>query len=193
MERNPLPTRAEATDVFNAILDGTDAVMLSGETATGDHPLEAVRFMDRLAVQAERSPFYRRPGHEDLPRDDDTAATVVHAACDAADASGRPLVVFSWSGRTVLQVSKHRPRVPIFALTPSEATCDRLALAWGVTPLTVPPVSQSDRLIEAADRRLLQRGLVAQGDEVVVVAGRLLAPGATNMMKIHRVGVQEGG
>jgi pyruvate kinase len=184
----PRPTRAEATDVVNAILDGTDAVMLSGETAAGRFPLEAVRAMARLAEAAEGSSLMPQPPLSDLPAIPDVGSTVARAACFAVRERPRPLVVFTWSGFTAIVASKSRPPCPIFALTPREGTADKLALAWGVTPLMVPEIEgDSGVLFAAAERALLARGLVREGDEVVVLTGRTHERGSTNTMTVDRV------
>jgi len=187
MERNPRPTRAEATDVANAILDGTDAVMLSGETAAGLYPVRSVRVMDGIAREVERSPFLRPTPEEDLPLAAGPAATLVRAACYAASEVPRPLIVFTWSGSTAISASKSRPRGPIFALTVEDSICDRLAMAWGVTPLRVPEVRSTDELIEIGEKVLLEAGLIELGAEVVVLAGDSPLKGAANTLKIYTV------
>ena len=187
MERNPRPTRAETTDVANAIVDGTDAVMLSGETASGLHPIEAVRVMDRIARQVEASRFLRQPALETLTALSGPERTVARAACYAVREHVRPLVVFTWSGNAAVLASKTRPTGPIFALTPHQPVCDRLALAWGVTPVLVPEIRGADELIAAGERALLAAGLLKRGQEVVVLAGILPIRGATNMMKVEVV------
>ncbi len=192
MERNPRPTRAEATDVANAILDGTDAVMLSGETAAGLYPLRAVQVMDSIAREVERSPFLYPTHAPDLPLTAGPGALVGRAACEVASQGGRPLVVFTWSGASAITASKFRPRGPIFALAPNAATCDRLALAWGVTPLPVPVVSSTDELITIGEQVLLACGLLEPGQEVVVLAGSSPMKGATNTMRVHTVGADDG-
>ncbi len=187
MERNPRPTRAETTDVANAILDGTDAIMLSGETAAGLYPVRAVETMDAIAREVEKSRFM-------VTRFDEIsvlagpAQTVVRAACWAVHEIPRPLVVFTWSGATAVLASKSRPPGPIFALTPNQATYDRLALVWGVTAVHAPSVHNTDDLIAIGEDRLLALGLVQRGQEVVVLAGNTPMKGATNTMKVFAVG-----
>jgi len=188
MERNPRPTRAEATDVANAIVDGTDGVMLSGETATGRWPNRAVETMDRIAREVEAS-RWMRPPIEEVSVLAGPGQTVVRSACYAVREIGRPLVVFTWSGATALAVSKSRPPSPIYALTPNQTTYDRLALAWGVTPVMAPTVASTDELIAIGESILLDRGLVQRGQEVVVLAGNTPMKGATNTMKVYTVGV----
>ncbi|HJN73276.1 MAG TPA: pyruvate kinase [Myxococcota bacterium] len=187
MERNPRPTRAEAADVANAILDGTDAIMLSGETAAGRYPVRSVKVMDSLAREVERSPFLPEP-RADLGLAAGPATLVARAACMAASEAGRPLIVFTWSGASAITASKFRPRGPIFALTPAHAVCDRLALAWGVTPLRVPVVQSTDELIQIGERVLLDAGLIEPGQEIVVLAGTSPMKGTTNTMRITVAG-----
>ncbi len=187
MERNPNPTRAETTDVANAILDGTDAIMLSGETASGRWPIRAVETMDRIAREVESS-RWMRSGVDDISVLAGPAQTVVRAACYAVREISRPLVVFTWSGATALNASKSRPPGPLLALTPNQTTFDRLALAWGVTPVLAPSVESTDELIALGERTLLDAGLVERGQEVVVLAGNTPMKGATNTMKVYTVG-----
>jgi pyruvate kinase len=188
MERNPRPTRAETTDVANAILDGTDAVMLSGETAVGRYPTEAVRMMDAIAREVEASVFFRSTRLEKLPRLPGPAGMIVKSACYAASENARPLVVFTWSGRTALWVSKARPMSPIFAMTPQPQVADQLAMAWGVTPVVVPMVQTTDDMVRVGERALLDLGLIKRGDEIVILAGKAPREGTTNVLKIHLVG-----
>ncbi len=188
MERNPRPTRAETTDVANAILDGTDAGRLSGETATGAWPVEAVATMARIAADVEASAFFKPIPPDRLPPMPGATGVVVRAATGAAHEAGRPLVVFTWSGSTARMASKARPRGPIFALTPNPQVADRLALVWGVTPIVAPNVEGTDELIAVGERVLLQRGDVTAGVELVILAGSAPREGATNLLKIHVVG-----
>ena len=187
MERSPHPTRAETTDVANAIVDGTDAIMLSGETAAGKYPVRAVEVMDRIAREMESS-RWMRTRLDEVSVLAGPSQTVVRSACWAVQELPRPLVVFTWSGSTAIIASKSRPPGPIFALTPNQATFDRLALAWGVTPLMAPAVRNTDDLIAIGEERLLERGLVTRGQEVVVLAGHTPMKGATNTMKVYAVG-----
>ena len=191
MERNPRPTRAETTDVANAILDGTDAVMLSGETAMGKYPTEAVGMMDAIARTVEASPFFKVTDLDKLPSLPGPAGTIVRSACYAASEATRPLVVFSWSGRTARWISKARPTSPIYALTPQPQVADQLAMAWGVTPVLVPMVRSTDDMVRTGEQALLDRNLVKPGDEIVIVAGRAPQEGTTNFLKIHTVGAEE--
>jgi pyruvate kinase len=188
MERNPRPTRAETTDVANAILDGTDAVMLSGETSVGKYPIEAVRMMDKISREVESSVFFRPTPLEQMPVSHGASGIIVRAACYAASEKARPLVVFSWTGSTARQASKARPRGALFALTNNPRTADQLCLAWGVTPILVPPVDSTDELIKVGERVLLEKGLIRKGDEIVILAGNAPSRETANLVKIHRVG-----
>ena len=185
MERNPRPTRAEITDVANAILDGTDAVMLSGETATGDHPFAAVTTMDRIAREVENSAWFRRPSLDLLPGLDTAEGTVCRAAGFAARVVPRPMVVFTRSGNTARLASKTRPPAGVIAITHDQTVCDQLSMAWGVQALLIPLIERSDDLIAAGEEAILEAGLLEPGTEVVVLAGRSPMRGATNMMKIE--------
>jgi len=189
MVSSPRPTRAEASDVANAIFDGTDAVMLSQETAIGQYPVESVATMNRIAREAEATPYLSAPppptvGKLDVP------ATVCRAAVQvASDLGARAIVAFTDSGATARYVSRFRPRTPIIGLTTSEAARRRMALYWGVetaSPLGVGTGVRS--MIDAADERIVQEGLLVRGDLAVVVAGSPGGRGGTNRVLVHRVG-----
>lgn len=190
MIENPFPTRAEVSDVANAIYDGTDAVMLSGETSVGKYPVEAVRMMDRTAHEAEIS--LKRLGFRELPsRDYVTHAEIVaDAAYHAARLAGaQAIVVFSASGGSARLVARFRPPVPILTFTPSLAAARALSVVYGVHAIVAPDVSSTDEMMAQMDKVLLERGLVKPRDAVVFVAGQPIGrPGTTNMMKLHRVG-----
>ena len=185
MERNPRPTRAEITDVANAILDGTDAVMLSGETSVGAYPIEAVRTMDRIAREVEGSAWYELPPLDQLIAAHHAESTVLRAACYAVREVQRPLVVFTWSGATAIKACKSRPRLGVYAITHDQQVADRLSLAWGVTAVQIPLIRGTDDLVAAGEKALLERGLLPHGAEVVLLAGRVPMRGATNMMKVE--------
>jgi pyruvate kinase len=188
MERNPRPTRAETTDVANAILDGTDAVMLSGETATGLYPIEAVRTMDNIAREVEASPFFKTTDPADLPPTSGPGGAVWRAACFSVHEDPRPLVVFTWSGQSAMFASRARPRQPIFALTPDPKIVDRLSLVWGVTPVLIPDVRSTDQLLALGEEVLLENGHLKVGDEVIMLVGQSPLKGAENLLKILTVG-----
>jgi pyruvate kinase len=179
------PTRAEASDVANAILDGTSAVMLSGETAVGDYPVEAVAYMDRIACAVEPSMDYR---HE-LPEAADNPTigqAMSNAACDLAEAlQARAILVPTFTGRTASAVARLRPRRPILALTHVDWALRQLALEWGVTPLLIPEMSDVEALWSAALDAARSAGLVEPGDRVVITAGTAVnIPGSTNVIKV---------
>jgi pyruvate kinase len=185
MERNPRPTRAETTDVANAILDGTDAIMLSGETSVGDHPFEAVRVMDRIARDVEQSRFLRQRDVSKIDALAGPAHTVARCAVQAVQEGDRPLVVFTWSGRSAILASKGRMRAPIFALTPDSRIADMLSLVWGITALTMPVFGTTGEMISAGEQALVNSGLLPAGSEVVILAGNTPMRGATNLMTVE--------
>lgn len=191
MIENQRPTRAETSDVANAILDGTDGVMLSGETAIGRHPIAAVSAMFAIAMHTENSLLYRRIV-DGMPLDPggDAADATVHAACTAADELGaRAVVTFSSSGRTCFKASFARPRCALVAATFNEATYRRLALCWGVHALMISTeVKTVEDLYFLAERSLLEANITSPGDWTVLVTGSNTGAGGTNSMKIHRVG-----
>lgn len=188
MIRSPRPTRAEASDVANAVFDGTDAVMLSGETAAGRYPVEAVRTMARIIEEAESSshlvhePPTSRAG-DSVQRVVAQAAVNVAAAVDA-----KALLVFSLSGASVQLVSKFRPRVPLVGLTPDHRTRGRMALMWGTHPLEVPTKDDSRALTLAAEEVCLRAGAANSGDVIVVVSGIPGGHGGTNRILVHHIG-----
>ena len=189
MSTNPIPTRAEASDVANAIFDGTDAVMLSGETASGRYPVKALRMMAKIADEAENSPFMKY----NLQFGSDSTDLITHAVAQSAvnilhEIKARCIVAFSVSGKTSKQISKQRPTAPVFAFTSRKEIYNRLALVWGVTPMYIPKINDAKRLIESSERLLLEKNRVQKGDLIVIVIGLGLKEGSTNMIKIHRVG-----
>ena len=187
MITNPRPTRAEASDVANAILDGTDAVMLSGETAAGAYPIEAVQMMVRIAIETESgNRTARQPQCKRLTQ----AHAVSHAArALAEEASVQAIVVFTRSGASAHLISKDRPRTPILAYTPSERVYHQLALWWGVWPHMFPMQGTTEELISVVDKRLQDDKLQKPGDHVVIMGGLPVASQArTNFVKLHRVG-----
>ena len=190
MIENPQPTRAEASDVANAILDGTDCVMLSGETAVGKHPVQALAVMARIAVQAETS-------LEPIPPDKHIGGldeSVAHAACRAAaEQHVRAIVTFTQSGSTALLVSKHRPAADIIAPTPFERVARKVSLYWGVIPVILKTKKTTDDMIRSVEAIMLEKDLARKRDLIVITAGVPIGvAGSTNMMKIHRVGELKG-
>lgn len=186
------PTRAEASDVANAIFDGTDAVMLSAETASGCHPVQAVRVMDRIIRAAERSGFRSAGQAESLPGAHVEVHAVAHAACDAARQSGaRAIIVYTQTGMTARILSKLKPSCGIIAIAPSEAARRQMALYWGVLPLAMALHRSTDRMLADGDRAIVRQRLLGRGQRVVVVSGTSPRAGAANLMTIRRLG--EGG
>jgi pyruvate kinase len=185
MIQSPEPTRAEASDVANAILDGTSAIMLSGETAVGAHPVEAVRVMDRIALAVEPSLGYRHeiPTADDEPTIDQAMS---NAACDVAEAlSASAILVPTFSGHTASAVARLRPQRAIVALTHKRESLRHLALEWGVTPLTIPETTDVEDLWSRSIVAAMEAGVVASGDRVVITAGTAVnIPGSTNVIKV---------
>jgi len=190
MINNPRPTRAEASDVANAIFDGTDAVMLSGETASGKYPVESVEIMARIISAAESGSLYRHVSDRRRGRISTYPNAVSSAAVHAShQIEAKLIVVFTQSGSTALLVSKQRPSMPIIAYTPSENIMRRLNLYWGVIPKTMGLIEDTDDLIREMDRGLVSNKMVRKGDSVVILMGMPISQkGVTNMMKLHRVG-----
>jgi pyruvate kinase len=188
MTENPRPTRAEASDVANAIFDGTDAVMLSAETATGKYPVEAVGMMARIIEVAESSihEFPRPAGQERLK----IAETVAESVCHASRELHMKLIaVFTHSGFTARLISRYRPLVPIVAFSPEVETRRRMALLWGVTPRSIVDIKKIDALPGLAEKRLLEERLVRKGDVIGIIAGTPMGVrGTTNIMKFHVIG-----
>ena len=187
MVASPRPTRAEASDVANAILDGTDAVMLSGETAVGRYPVQAVAMMERITLEAETIRREFEPAAH-APEPGDFASAVADAACAAArQLHAGVIAVFTISGRTARLVAQRRPNARIIALTPGAETRRRLSLVWGVTTLLLPAADDAEGMVADGDRLLKERGVVRTGDAIVIVGGTGPSTGATNFTKMHRV------
>jgi pyruvate kinase len=188
MTENPRPTRAEASDVANAIFDGTDAVMLSAETATGKYPVESAGMMARIIEEAEASieEFPRPAGTERLK----VAETVAEIVCHASRELHMKLIaVFTHSGFTARLISRYRPLVPIVAFSPEAATRRRMVLLWGVTPRRIVDIKKIDALPAITEKRLLEERLVRKGDTIAIVAGTPMGMrGTTNFMKFHVIG-----
>lgn len=189
MERNPRPTRAEASDVANAILDGSSAVMLSGETAAGMHPVEAVRIMGELALEAEKALDEFGTLQHILPS---TADVVVEAVAEAASSMANHLnaaaiIALTDTGFTARSISKYRPKSPILAVTGSEAVRRRLALNWGVMPIMYKNDGDDDDRINFAVKKAWGQGQLQSGDVIVATAGRSQMTGGTDMIQVRRV------
>jgi pyruvate kinase len=185
MIHSPEPTRAEASDVANAILDGTSAIMLSGETAIGEHPVAAVQVMDRIALAVEPSLGYRHeiPTADDEPTIDQALS---NAACDVAEAlSAAAILVPTFSGHTASAVARLRPQRPIVALTHKSESLRHLALEWGVTPVKITETTDVEDLWSRSVVAAREAGVVAHGDRVVITAGTAVnLPGSTNVIKV---------
>jgi pyruvate kinase len=193
MISSPRPTRAEATDVANAILDGTDAVMLSGETARGAYPLEAVRMMATIALQVEsKYPFKeirrRRTGDGSIETDEDIGMSIAEAAVRSSDGLGLRLVVTgTTTGNTARHISSFRPRARIVALTPLEAVARRMAVVWGVESSVVQTYRYIETLIEITEARVVAEGHASPGETIAITSGMPVGAGGTNVLKIHRL------
>ncbi|MBN1470921.1 MAG: pyruvate kinase [Syntrophaceae bacterium] len=187
MVNSPRPTRAEAADVANAVLDGTDAVMLSEETASGAYPVEAVMYMHHLAVAAEAG-FPFEQFLRLIPRKD-VSESVAHASCILADhLDARAIVAHTQTGRTARHISRFRPRQPIIALSPNIKTLRRLALCWGCQPRLIHDPLDTDDMIENATRCARDAGDVSAGDLIVITVGHPVGvSGTTNMLRVKRV------
>jgi pyruvate kinase len=189
MIENPRPTRAEASDVANAIFDGTDAVMLSAETASGRYPRETVAMMSRIVVEAEThlqdfaQPRRRREKH---------SLTIAEAICEsishaAEDLPMGAIAVFTESGNTARMISKYRPKAPVYAFSQALSVCNRMNLLWGVHPVRHEQTHNADGMAAAAERELLRQGRIKEGDVLGVVAGTQMASGSTNFVRLHAV------
>ena len=192
MTNNPIPTRAEASDVANAIYDGTDAIMLSGETAIGRYPGRTVRMMARIATETENSPFMKyniqyRKDYRDL---------VTHAVAQASvnilhEVNAKAIVTFSLTGKTSKLISKQRPTNPVYAFSPSRKIYNRLSLVWGVTPLLISPINDTKRIIEAGEKIIIRNKFAKKNDLMIIVTGLALKSGSTNLIKIHTIGKED--
>jgi pyruvate kinase len=197
MVRQPMPTRAEASDVVNAIYDGTDAVMLSGETAVGNYPVGAVKMMTKIATEADN---YVKESLEERNRTmvrlfgprrsfsfEDAVGLAIRQT--AAYLSPRLILCFTSSGFTAMRISSFRPDVPIIAATHNDRIMPRMSLYWGVQPISMRRVKTVDAMIEKVEKELLRRRMVRKGDTIIITAGFPLGvPGTTNMMQLVRVG-----
>lgn len=191
MIKNPRPTRAEATDVANAIYDGTGAIMLSGETAAGLYPVEAVRTMARIAQVAEASIDYVQRFRDSVPRPSANITNAIsHACCTSAqDLNATAIVTVTKTGFTAKMLSRFRPGCPIIACAPVERVVRQLCLSWGITPLLIEEVTDTDELFERAVDAGIDAGLLHKDDLIIMTAGVPLGiSGTTNLMRVHVVG-----
>lgn len=186
MINNPRPTRAEASDVANAIFDGTDAVMLSEETAMGAYPVEAVRMMRRIATAAEASVDFTHLHQHEMPT---SAHAIAHAACNmAVDMKARVIAAFTKTGSTARLISQFRPPGPIIALTQHTHVYRQLSVVWGTTPLMLTEVSDSESTLALVEETLLKRGIVAPKDNIVITGGLpIAARGPANFVKLSTI------
>jgi len=195
MIENPRPTRAEASDVANAIIDGTDAIMLSAETATGKFPIEAVKSMVRIAEEIEGSHILEAGPHYDIPLESPTDGhtpterAVAAATAEAVRRLNAPLILtFTSSGSTARVVSSFRPPVPILALTDSHRTYNQLAMVWGVIPVLCSDEASFEEMLACGRQTAVERGLARPGDRIVVTAGYPMhVPGTTNLLQVEVV------
>jgi len=189
MIENPRPTRAEASDVANAIFDGSDAVMLSAETASGKYPREAVRMMAKIINETEgqmasEAPHRRRHNGK-LSISETICESVAHAA---QELDMRAIAVYTETGTTARLISKYRPKTDVYAFSYVPAVCNRVNLLWGVTPIICDHTPVTDDMVRGAERLLWQRGVVHNGDVIGIVAGTRTSSGSTNFMRLHVVG-----
>jgi pyruvate kinase len=193
MIENPRPTRAEASDVANAVFDGTDAVMLSAETASGQYPRESVSIMSRIVVEAECNmgdfvQFRRRRDHRGLSVAETICESIAHSAEDLPMGA---IAVFTETGNTARMISKYRPKAAIFAFTHMEPVVQRMNLYWGVHPVRCRQARSAEQMVTMAEQELVGRGLLKPGDVLGVVAGTRQSSGSTNLMRLHVVTDEE--
>lgn len=194
MVQNPRPTRAEASDVYNAIVDGTDAIMLSNETAVGNHVVAAVEVMATIANIAEQHIKHKPPSKWSIDETDDereaTSDAISESTYHISEAlSPRVIVTSTMTGYSARRVARERPTTPILCVTPNEITYRRMALVWGVMPLLIPEFRTIDEMIQTIVRAAHDAGVVKRGDTIVIIAGVPFGIGGqTNLLKVHRVG-----
>ncbi len=187
------PTRAEASDVANAVLDGADALMLSGETSVGAHPDHVVRTMARIITQVESEAMDQLPELAD--RNDSTSHSLTHAAVNVStDVGAAAVIAFTETGRSARLIARYRSGVPLMAFTPNPRVRSQLALSWGVETFLVPPATSTDEMVRQVDRSLREIGRVSDGQLIVIIAGVPPGiPGTTNGMRVHKIGSQNIG
>jgi pyruvate kinase len=193
MIENPRPTRAEVSDVANAVFDGSDAVMLSAESASGKYPRESVAMMAKIVAEAEAhmgNGVRRRRTHRQLSIQETICESIAHAA---EDLSMRAIAVFTETGTTARLISKYHPNPPVYAFTPFAQVCNRLNLFWGVEPVLSSPVQSGEDMVRTAEQHLLKNGAAATGDIIGVVAGTQMSSGSTNFMRLHVIGARQSG
>ncbi|KUJ54401.1 pyruvate kinase [Streptomyces albus subsp. albus] len=191
MIENSRPTRAEASDVANAVIDGTDAVMLSGETSVGTYPIDTVKTMSRIVAAAEADILAKGlPPLTESSKPRTQAGAVARAAAEIGDFLGAKfLVAFTQSGDTVRRLSRYRSPIPLLAFTPEPATRSQLNLTWGVETFLGPKVGTTDEMVQQVDEELLRIGRCRKGDTVIITAGSPPGvPGSTNLVRVHHIG-----
>jgi pyruvate kinase len=194
MIENPRPTRAEASDVANAIYDGTDAVMLSAETAAGKYPVETVAMMAKIVAETEHQirldppPARRQPPGARLTVAETICECMAHSAEDLEIGA---IAIFTETGATARTLSKYRPKPPIYALSPYETVVNRDMLLWGTFPILCPHSRDTDKLVSIAEELLQSSGFVHPNEVVGIVAGTRTKSGATNFMRLHMIGDQD--
>ncbi|MGD0799839.1 MAG: pyruvate kinase [Terracidiphilus sp.] len=194
MIENPRPTRAEVSDVANAVYDGTDAVMLSGESAVGKYPVEAVAMMARIVIDAER--HIKEQEYTDRRKQRRTRLSIAETICEATahaadDLDLRGIALFTESGSTARKLSKYHPKAPIYALSPIEITINRLNLLWGTTPIRCAKISSNEAMVECAESMLEQGGYVRPREVIAIVAGTRTKSGSTNFLRLHVMGERQ--
>jgi pyruvate kinase len=192
MIEHPRPTRAEASDVANAIFDNTDAVMLSGESASGRYPIESVEMMERIVLAAEsamRQSFPKIGTGEPMKIPAEFPDVTCGVACRAARESGASLIIaFTLTGTTARLLSRYRPQVPIIAFSPNQEVRRRLSLLWGVMPRVLEPVQEQEEMVRRVEEELLARGLAKRGERIVIVFGAPVGqPGRINSLRLHTI------
>ena len=190
MIHNPRPTRAEVTDVANAIYDGTMAIMLSGETAAGSYPVEAVEMMSKIAEKTEQDINYsERRRRLETEKQEDATTAISHATCTVAeDLRAKAIVTVTISGFTARRLAKYRPECPVIACTVSQTVACQMNLLFGVIPVLIPQEDNADMLFDAALHEAKKLGLVSEGDTVILTAGLPLGvSGNTNMIRVMEV------
>jgi pyruvate kinase len=191
MIENPRPTRAEVSDVANAVYDGTDAVMLSGESAIGKYPVEAVSMMARIVVDAER--HIKEAEYTDRRKQRRAKLSIAETICEATahaadDLELRAIALFTESGSTARKLSKYHPSAPIFAFSPIGITINRLNLLWGTTPILCPKINTNEAMVECAEKMLVEGGFIKSREVIAIVAGTRTRSGSTNFLRLHVIG-----
>jgi len=190
MVEAPIPTRAEASDVANAVYEGADAVMLSAESATGNYPLQSVAMMDRIIKQVEKDRFYSKSLEASRPLSDHTTTqAITHAACNVVKSiNAAAIVTFTLSGSTSLKAAKERPLAPIIGITPSSETARKLALVWGIYPKVSQEIDSFEAMVKVAKQSALKEGFASQGESLVITSGEPFGvTGSTNVLRIVQI------